>query len=202
MHNMLPLPETFTAPFPVVGFKVDASLPVAIRTIPVSFDVADEALPSPSATRRFVLNDMGAMMGPGMMGGGPMMGSPMMGMMRLSVDPASVRAGTVSLLLRNIGTRDHEVVVLPRGEVETMQLGQQSMMPDDLLKPLSALEVRSLIAYLASPSQVPMLATAAHSAERAAPTGGGDELKGRRGGFFRCIEIKEKRIYIFFIYIL
>jgi len=57
--------------------------------------------------------DMGAMMGPGMMGGGPMMGSSMMGMMRLSVDPASVRAGTVSLLVRNLGTRDHELVVLP-----------------------------------------------------------------------------------------
>ncbi len=57
--------------------------------------------------------DMGAMMGPGMMGGGSMMGSPMMGMMRLSVEPASVRAGTVSLLVRNFGSRDHEVVVLP-----------------------------------------------------------------------------------------
>jgi uncharacterized cupredoxin-like copper-binding protein len=57
--------------------------------------------------------DMGSMMGPGMMGGGGMMGSPMMGMMRLSLDPAVVRAGTVSLLVRNLGARDHEVVVLP-----------------------------------------------------------------------------------------
>ena len=34
------------------------------------------------------------------------------------------------------------------------------MMPDDLWKPLSDHEVRSLVAYLASPQQVPMLATA------------------------------------------
>ena len=34
------------------------------------------------------------------------------------------------------------------------------MMPDDLLKPLSDDEVRSLVAYLRNPSQVPMLATA------------------------------------------
>ncbi len=54
----------------------------------------------------------------------------------------------------------NELVVLPREEVEQMQLGQLSMMPDDLLKPLSALEVRSLIAYLANSAQVPMLATA------------------------------------------
>ena len=71
MHGMLPLPETFTAPFPVVSFAVDPSLPVAVRTVPSSFDVPDETLPPPSATRRFVLNDMGAMMGGGM---GDMMG--------------------------------------------------------------------------------------------------------------------------------
>ena len=34
------------------------------------------------------------------------------------------------------------------------------MMPEDLLKPLSDHENRSLVAYLASPSQTPMLATA------------------------------------------
>ena len=72
----------------------------------------------PGAVLVATVFDMGAMMGPGMMGpgmmgGGPMMGSPMMGMMRLSVDPATVRTGTVSLLVRNVGARDHEVVVLP-----------------------------------------------------------------------------------------
>ncbi|HET7714332.1 MAG TPA: multicopper oxidase domain-containing protein [Bauldia sp.] len=68
MHDMLPLPETFTAPFPVAAFAVDPSAPVAVRTAPTSLDVPDVPPPSPVATRRFVLNDMGAMMGG--MGGG------------------------------------------------------------------------------------------------------------------------------------
>lgn len=63
MHDMLPLAETFKAPFPVATFAVDASLPAAVRTIPTAFAVPDETLPAPTATRRFVLNDMGAMMG-------------------------------------------------------------------------------------------------------------------------------------------
>ena len=53
----------------------------------------------------------------------------------------------------------NEVVVLPRGEVDEIKPSQQSMMPDDLLKPLSPYEVRSLVAYLASPAQVAPLAT-------------------------------------------
>ncbi len=53
-----------------------------------------------------------------------------------------------------------EVVVLPRGEVDQMQLSQQSMMPDDLLKNISTAEFRGLVAYLASPAQVAQLATA------------------------------------------
>ncbi len=53
----------------------------------------------------------------------------------------------------------NELVVLPRGEVDEMKPSQQSMMPDDLLKQLSPYEVRSLVAYLASPSQVAPLAT-------------------------------------------
>ncbi len=54
----------------------------------------------------------------------------------------------------------NELVVLPRGEVEQTQLSPLSMMPDDLLKPLSNDEVRSLLAYLATGGQVPLLATA------------------------------------------
>ena len=54
----------------------------------------------------------------------------------------------------------NELVILPRGEIEEIQLSQQSMMPDDLLKPLSPTEARSLIAYLAGSGQVPLLATA------------------------------------------
>jgi putative membrane-bound dehydrogenase-like protein len=53
----------------------------------------------------------------------------------------------------------NEVVVIPRAEVEARRPSELSMMPDDLWSPLSGHEVRSLVAYLASPSQVPMLAT-------------------------------------------
>jgi len=54
----------------------------------------------------------------------------------------------------------NEVVVVPQGEVEGKKPSEQSMMPEDLWTPLSEHEVRSLVAYLASPSQVPMRATA------------------------------------------
>jgi putative membrane-bound dehydrogenase-like protein len=54
----------------------------------------------------------------------------------------------------------NELVVVPRDEIEQRQISQQSMMPDDLLKPLAPGEIRALVAYLASPAQVSMLATA------------------------------------------
>ncbi len=54
----------------------------------------------------------------------------------------------------------NELVTLPRDEVDQMQMSPRSMMPDDLLKQHSPGEVRSLVAYLASSEQVPMLATA------------------------------------------
>ncbi len=54
----------------------------------------------------------------------------------------------------------NELVTIPRDEIDEMQTSTQSMMPDDLLKQHSPAEVRSLVAYLASPAQVPMLATA------------------------------------------
>jgi putative membrane-bound dehydrogenase-like protein len=54
----------------------------------------------------------------------------------------------------------NELITVPRGEIDQIALSQQSMMPDDQLKPFSDHEVRSLVAYLASPAQVPMLATA------------------------------------------
>ncbi len=53
-----------------------------------------------------------------------------------------------------------EEVVVPRDEIDQMKLSDQSMMPDDLLKPLKDDEIRALVAYLASPAQVPILATA------------------------------------------
>ncbi|MBM4068130.1 MAG: DUF1080 domain-containing protein [Planctomycetes bacterium] len=53
----------------------------------------------------------------------------------------------------------NEVLTLPRGEIDAIKATPQSMMPDDQLKPLSEHEVRSLIAYLQSPVQVPLRAT-------------------------------------------
>ncbi len=53
----------------------------------------------------------------------------------------------------------NEVVMIPRSEIEARRLSEHSMMPEDLWNPLSDHQVRSLVAYLASPGQVPMLAT-------------------------------------------
>ena len=54
----------------------------------------------------------------------------------------------------------NETVIIPRDEIEEQKQGDKSMMPDDLLKPLSDAEARALIAYLANPRQTPLLATA------------------------------------------
>lgn len=70
MHDMLPLQETFAAPFPVAAFAVDSAIPVHVRSVPAELDADDEPTQEPAATRRFVLNDMGAMMGGGMGHGG------------------------------------------------------------------------------------------------------------------------------------
>lgn len=98
----------------------------------------------PGAVVDVTVSDMGAMMGPGMMGpgmnGGPMMGPGMMGpgmnggpmmgpqgpwpnspgmgmgMMRLTITPASVPAGQVSLRVADTGWLAHEVVVMPLGQ--------------------------------------------------------------------------------------
>ena len=53
----------------------------------------------------------------------------------------------------------NETIVVPKGEIDERTLSPKSMMPDDLWKPLSEHEVRSLVAYLASPEQVPALLT-------------------------------------------
>jgi putative membrane-bound dehydrogenase-like protein len=49
-----------------------------------------------------------------------------------------------------------ELVVVPKGEIEMRQETANSMMPDGLLLSLSPDEVRDLVGYLASPSQVPL----------------------------------------------
>ena len=54
----------------------------------------------------------------------------------------------------------NETVVIPRDEIDVMEPSEKSMMPDDLLAPLSDADIRALVAYLASPAQVAMLATA------------------------------------------
>ena len=47
-------------------------------------------------------------------------------------------------------------LTLPRADIESQKLLPTSMMPDDLVKNLSARELRALIAYLQSPAQVPL----------------------------------------------
>jgi putative heme-binding domain-containing protein len=59
----------------------------------------------------------------------------------------------------------NETVTLPKNEIEERRASAQSMMPEDLWKPLSEHEIRSLVAYLASPAQVPL--PAAHAVQRA-----------------------------------
>jgi putative membrane-bound dehydrogenase-like protein len=48
----------------------------------------------------------------------------------------------------------NETVVLPKTDIVDHRASEQSMMPDDLWKPLSEHEIRSLVTYLASPAQV------------------------------------------------
>jgi putative membrane-bound dehydrogenase-like protein len=71
----------------------------------------------------------------------------------------------------------NESLVVPRDEIDEMEPSTKSMMPDDLFKPLSEQDVRALVAYLASPAQVPMLATA----ENAQSLFNGRDLSGWRG---------------------
>ena len=52
-----------------------------------------------------------------------------------------------------------ETLVVPKNEIDAREASKKSMMPEDILKPLSDDEVRGLFAYLAAPAQVPMAAT-------------------------------------------
>jgi FtsP/CotA-like multicopper oxidase with cupredoxin domain len=70
MHDMLPLAETFTAPFPLLDFTVDPSLAAAVREMPAELDAPTSTAAPPVATRKFMLNDMGVMMGGMTMMGG------------------------------------------------------------------------------------------------------------------------------------
>ncbi|HEY7156237.1 MAG TPA: PVC-type heme-binding CxxCH protein [Gemmataceae bacterium] len=53
----------------------------------------------------------------------------------------------------------NETLTVPANDVEEREPSPASMMPDDLIKPLRAEEVRALIAYLRHPAQTPILAT-------------------------------------------
>ncbi len=54
----------------------------------------------------------------------------------------------------------NETVLVPRSDIKSLQQGEISMMPEGLLQALSNGEVRDLVAYLKTPAQVPMAATA------------------------------------------
>ena len=54
----------------------------------------------------------------------------------------------------------NESLIVPKSDIEDRRLSEASMMPEGLWAPLDDHEIRSLVAYLASPVQTPMLATA------------------------------------------
>ena len=65
---------------------------------------------------------------------------------------------TVTLLTAN------EVLALPKSDIEERKLTELSLMPEDQWNNLKDHEIRSLVAYLASPSQVPLVATPENAA--------------------------------------
>lgn len=48
----------------------------------------------------------------------------------------------------------NDTIVVPKSEIDERATSKSSMMPDDILKPLSDEQVRALVAYMASPRQV------------------------------------------------
>ncbi len=60
---------------------------------------------------------------------------------------------------------ENDVKVIARSEIESSKRTENSMMPEGQLDALSAKDVVDLIAYLQSPTQTPMLATKANSAQ-------------------------------------
>lgn len=71
----------------------------------------------------------------------------------------------------------NETVTVLKGDIEEREVSPKSMMPDDQLKPFSDHEVRSLVAYLASPAQAPLLA----GKENVAAFFNGKDLTGWQG---------------------
>ena len=60
---------------------------------------------------------------------------------------------------------ERETLTIAAGDIASRKPSELSMMPDDILKQVGEHEFRSLIAYLQTPSQVPMLATADNAKE-------------------------------------
>lgn len=99
------------------------------------------------------------------------------------VDPSSVMAKEYQPTILNCGGRivtgivkaeDTKSVtlqkvdaieVVPLDEIEDRKISDKSMMPEDQLKLFSKHEIRSLIAYLGSDRQIPILATVANAPE-------------------------------------
>ena len=50
----------------------------------------------------------------------------------------------------------NDLVVVPKDEIDQRKLSELSLMPNGLLDPMPPEEIRDLVAYLASPSQVPL----------------------------------------------
>ena len=55
---------------------------------------------------------------------------------------------------------ERETLTIAADDIDSRKPSELSMMPDDILKQVNEHEFRSLIAYLQTPAQVPMLATA------------------------------------------
>lgn len=64
----------------------------------------------------------------------------------------------------------NEVLVIPRGEIESLQQSALSMMPEGILQALTDQEVRDLIYYLSRPGQVPLPAGTEAPTKTAAST--------------------------------
>jgi putative membrane-bound dehydrogenase-like protein len=71
----------------------------------------------------------------------------------------------------------NETVTIPKAEIEERKPSDKSMMPEDIWTPLSDHDIKSLVAYLASPNQVPILA----NPELAATFFNGRDLTGWQG---------------------
>ncbi|WP_425615012.1 PVC-type heme-binding CxxCH protein [Anatilimnocola sp. NA78] len=83
-----------------------------------------------------------------------------------------------------------ELLTIAKSEIEERKISDKSMMPDDLLRPLSQHETRSLVAYLAAGGQVPQLA----NADTAASIFNGKDLSGWVSGDMSLWSVEDGEI--------